>query len=425
MTWRTTAIAGLDLFRRRVEQNEPLAEIINDLTPLRSELEVCLAVDDIRTFASKLKDLDVPLIDPTRAFIGPPGLLRDQGLRLLRNVALAIGIALLPIVIAFFEGNLINPSLEVDAAHAYGYWANNVLGLATIVFFLGLYFGELPRTLSRLALLGPFKLSAEQWRSFVQNANRLFGLWFVRWVPVIVSLAVILWAYGFFLSSDLNHWVRPANATWGSLAGLLNIWVVTFILIYLIAVLLTGLVVTYVVLKSLFRHDLDIHPLHPDDCGGLRPLGSLSMRINALVLPFGIIVGINLWHNATSLQTPLLSLTSIVIVLAYVVGAATLVFLPLLAAHQRMKSARQSVIDRVSRRFQELNTELMAEIDNGRSPDEQSLSEIERVRQVYAMAAEMPVFPFTLRNVTAFFAAIAPPVLLFLLEFILSDLIST
>ena len=334
----------------------------------------------------------------------------------------------MPIVIAFFEGNLINPSLEVDAAHAYGYWANNVLGLATIVFFLGLYFGE---TAEDALPPGPAwaiqVIGLNNGGSFVQNANRLFGLWFVRWVPVIVSLAVILWAYGFFLSSDLNHWVATRQMPPGVLSpALLNIWVVTFILIYLIAVLLTGLVVTYLVLKvPVFDMISTFIPLHPDDCGGLRPLGSLSMRINALVLPFGIIVGINLWHNATSLQTPLLSLTSIVIVLAYVVGAATLVFLPLLAAHQRMKSARQSVIDRVSRRFQELNTELMAEIDNGRSPDEQSLSEIERVRQVYAMAAEMPVFPFTLRNVTAFFAAIAPPVLLFLLEFILSDLIST
>lgn len=164
-------------------------------------------------------------------------------------------------------------------------------------------------------------------------------------------------------------------------------------------------------IPHLFR--LLVQPAHPDQSGGLEPLGKLCLN-NALVVigPVLYFVG---WVVVLSLPDVLHSYPRIeaqvqvfeiyfktgliqVGLLGLLVAELLVFFLPLVEIHQEMKRQQlrhQQHLDKLARRIDRINQELLQLVFGDDSTDPQkSLETLKWLRQVYQENKQFPTWPF-------------------------------
>jgi hypothetical protein len=182
--------------------------------------------------------------------------------------------------------------------------------------------------------------------------------------------------------------------------------------------LLYAMVIIYVVrcvtiacfLRGLVRSThLRLVPFHPDQCGGLRPVGELGLRnqYTLTILGLNIVVLFLVWgthqHKDESIRTILLLGASAYLVLGPVVFMAPL--LPFRGAMIRAKREWSSEVAGLLRtQFDELRRSITA--GQIAAEDEQK---IDRLRKLGTVIDELPVWPFDYKTLRTFATAYVVP----------------
>ncbi len=161
-----------------------------------------------------------------------------------------------------------------------------------------------------------------------------------------------------------------------------------------------------------------IEPLHPDGCCGLKPIGNVAMLLNMTLFMLGLYVSLKVIDRLVVQQAPLSADIGNPIMLgAYVIVAPLLFFLPLSAAHRRMKEAKEAFILPVSRRCEALFAQLSrADHTDDGLRSIQVFAEMDKMRD--SMKRGISVWPFDFRSLGAFVATIMVPLVPIVLPFL-------
>lgn len=405
---------------------------------------------------TKQKTAEAQMRDGGRTVaINPAG--RDPLLRLIISspkaiwfsAGIALLIALLPFPAAYFEGTLFqNPSLQMSLIHDLGYWSCMIIGSPLLIIGVGFYLRSLPTRLEELRESKIILVDDVKWENFKTDiAQKLYSRSWILVLTVIVIAVGVGIGWNWFIYSAQNTWhstgciaaehdlglstitekcqMHSIQVHW---AGWLNI-PAAVLWFYMLAVGVLRVVVSYFVLKEFFNLGTNVQPLHPDGCGGLYPLGGLSMKLNIVVFAVGIFTIVSLINNKNflALSNPdiadSLMVThpvNLLIIACYVVGAAVVYFLPLYAAHGSMYWAKYKTVKQINDRYEAIRENTKSVLSQGNDDNGAKLNEmvntIENLRKLHAVASSMPVYPFNLRIITSFLASIGPPIIILIFE---------
>jgi hypothetical protein len=368
----------------------------------------------IRAFLGKRKlpYLNAGGRDPIATFLFN---LRKWQIALVVFIAMIVG--LLPSFVSWQEGTFYNLDMELCFAKDYGFH-DLVLAMIASLLMVSMYFSEIPRTLLKLNISNVFDLDVEKWKDFVDNANTKFSKIHLTLIPYGIAILIAAIASFEYLFTDANRWYRISFTSGWKWAGFAQIPVILFTY-YLIALLVIRIVVVYFILRDFFKNSPAIQPLHPDNCGGLSSLGELSMKLNLGVFLFGIISFIAIYVNLKIYQRPIWYPLNIMTTIGYFTGSSILFFLPMFSTHNAMKRSKNKMIQKISDRFlRTINNTI--KIVEGNTPIKDELDELDSLKKIYDVASKMPVYPFNFTNVTSYLGSIVTPVLIFVIQQIIT-----
>jgi len=213
-----------------------------------------------------------------------------------------------------------------------------------------------------------------------------------------------------------GSWIWPEGSL--HFAGYMYFCFITLLYAVVIVYVMRGIVVS-LCLRALvaLAAPLRILPLHPDKCGGLRPVGQLGLRNQYTLTVLGInivlLLVVSVYATAGASAAPL-RYVSIAASVAYLILAPVIFMAPLLPFRTGMREAKKVWTHEVAQLVRVEIERLRAQIKKNEVTklDEES---IERLRKVGAAIDELPVWPFdpsTLRKfATAYIVPMALPLL--------------
>lgn len=262
-------------------------------------------------------------------------------------------------------------------------------------------------------------MDEEKWNKYKLSINLIFRKPIFFWTPYLVSVFVTVFLVSFYIyrANSYPVWYSPSVQGRIQLAAVIQIpvYLITY---YAFSLCFVNIVSIYLALKKLFTYSrVFVQPLHPDNCGGLAPLGTLSRKLNLGILLIGIIVGINIYKNSCMAESDdLFTPFTILIILIYIASAFIVFFLPLYAAHESMKTAKYEEIGRINTYFMNLNSKVKESLSKNEDLNENVRANFENINKIYDLAKKMPVYPFNYKTVASFIGSILIPIFLFLVE---------
>jgi hypothetical protein len=230
------------------------------------------------------------------------------------------------------------------------------------------------------------------------------------------------WALGLFFTLLVLTWAATYPAIRStSVAGAIVYLglVVQFLIALVIGSMAWRMVVIAVQIWRLGKR-FDISPRlgHPDQCGGLEPLGNLCL-LNALVVSIAgiflggwIIFGPSTPYRALAdFYAPLYTKLLLVPLILAIIGF----FLPLWSVHQAMVAKRAEVqlqLDQLARTINDLERKLLEQVDE-LEPDqgEKTVKELKLLKEIYERNQHYPVWPFNTRILIRFATSQSVPIL--------------
>jgi hypothetical protein len=160
----------------------------------------------------------------------------------------------------------------------------------------------------------------------------------------------------------------------------------------------------------------EIIPLCPDNSGGLRALGDISLTLFYIV----IAQFLHLFATSLVLNFPL----SHYFIYPFVCLLAIFVFFfPLGAAHTSMKKAKEEELAGLSRRHQDLYAQyrrVLSKPFDERRTYLSLVTDLGAIRQLYREVGKMPVWPYDFGTVTKFLSMLLIPVAVFLVQLVVN-----
>lgn len=340
---------------------------------------------------------------------------------LLIILGLELVLALIPVLLSIPDGNFRNSSLRIDALSDIGYYDQFLLLLPFFIIFIPYYLKGFAISLNLLIDTGVVTISAEETKKVESYANKLFSHWTITFIPyIIASLFVIL---------DVSIFIFAGENTWNSADGLIDISLIeiiniilVFLLFHLISALFLRIVLTYFVINKFLSNHVNIQPLHPDNCGGLSPLGDFSLRLTKAGIVIGIPVLLGIMSSYYQHDIPIMSLVNILLIAGYISCLSVVFFLPLMGARRSMLAAKMRELKIISDYFQSERKDILSNYNKGESAKNLEISNLEGLMKLYEIAKSMPVFPFNSLNIIRFLSSVLWPLVLILMQYILQKI---
>jgi hypothetical protein len=340
--------------------------------------------------------------------------------RVILTIAVVLLFCFMPLVASIFNGTFINENIKCDAAHDVGYYVMVIITLF-LVFFLPYYFNDLGKAISLLYDTKILNISGTAFKETLDYSNRLFSNWVVTILPYLLAILFTVFGYVSFFLAGKDYWDSSKNLQEISLPTAL-VSLPRLIYSYLISSFLLRIVLTYFILKKFINENIDIQPLHPDNCGGLSPLGKLSLKISTAGFGIGIPIVINIIWDVYKQGLPLFGYVEMSTILIYLFALVVVFFLPLLGAREGMLKAKNKELKLISDHFQEERKRIILNFNSIESSQDIGISKLEELKKLYDMANAMPVYPFNSKNVIRFFSSILWPILVLFLQYLIQKL---
>lgn len=191
----------------------------------------------------------------------------------------------------------------------------------------------------------------------------------------------------------------------------LSITVATLIVVYMGSILILNLIDNIQILHSILKNKkLNVNPLHPDRCGGLRPLSDYSLKTAYLITLLGFWISVISYQTITqSTKQDYWYIYSIVIV--YIFLSLTCFFGPLLTAHRGMEKAKEDVLHEIARQFQADYLEIHSSLTEDAETLKKRTEKVRELRTFYTMTNEFPVWPFDVQIFRQYLLSVTTPLL--------------
>jgi hypothetical protein len=238
--------------------------------------------------------------------------------------------------------------------------------------------------------------------------------WFNRWYWLAAVLVILMPLSGSTLVGHLQASLgrAPMPRTWAQYNSTYFIlfkyipWVFEW---YMTMMLIAREIVAIRAFRQLFRdRELNLYPLHPDGCGGLRPLSEYALSFTYLIATIGL--GISLLVYGGVVEGTLGNNYPVLIAAAaYFVLAPTFFFAPLGTAHTAMKKAKNQLLMQISEQFVKDFESVYDAVGGSAEALEDNVKKIEHLQKIYDMTKQFPVWPFDLGTLRTFSVTISAP----------------
>jgi len=212
-----------------------------------------------------------------------------------------------------------------------------------------------------------------------------------------------------YLPNDVGFWIRSQGRL--LLVGYLYL-LYSAVFYGVVAIYAVRCIAIAFLLRDIVENcRLSILPLHPDKCGGLRPVGGLGLRNQYLLSIMGINVVLLVTVSLLYLG-PLPYLTGVIgtIVVTYLVLGPAVFLAPLLPFRGAMLRTKAALMTEVARRLRMELARLRQLLPSGElSRSDEEL--VDRLRKIGAVLDEFPVWPFDAGTFRKFITAYAVPLL--------------
>jgi hypothetical protein len=248
----------------------------------------------------------------------------------------------------------------------------------------------------------------------IQIANRWKGLFCTanlagQSLGIIVGAIVAYFNFVAYTPASVGFWIAQNGR-------LLPVGFVFLYCIFLFYALVPLYVIRNIAISMLLR-DIVAHsklhmlPLHPDKCGGLRPVGQLGLRNQYALTLFGLNVVLLVTISLTYLDVPE-SLTGLIVaaVIAYLILGPLVFMGPLLPFRGGMLRNKAQLMGEVALRLRVELDRLRQQLPQGviSEEDEQLIG---RLRKIGAVIDELPVWPFDSGTLRKFLTAYIIPII--------------
>lgn len=267
-----------------------------------------------------------------------------------------------------------------------------------------------------------FKVDANQKLAMSKQLGTLYSQ---RWAGKAALLAValfVMWYVSWFhfgapRFGDVPIQSEAAKSLLGGFEGRVDVGQLAvspgiLVLIYFFIMLVLRAGQTIWGLYLTFRTvAVVVEPLHPDKCGGLRPVNRYAVTCSYLIAAGGFGLGLGAFSAAfrggLSTEYWLYAMIGIYIILAPLVF-----FLTLGSAHEAMKASRDRYLDTISRRFQAIYAQVNDALkeDGLKSQSESLKSHADQLQQLdalYTRTGAFPVWPLDTASLRRFFGAVS------------------
>lgn len=228
-------------------------------------------------------------------------------------------------------------------------------------------------------------------------------------VAIIISLIVALLLVGTYL----NWYPWPQGIGFIARSEILP-WLkapMWFVTMYGICFGLFNINSTILALREIFRDQrINISPWHPDRCGGLKGISQYSATLGYAIAVVGLTVSVQTIQEIAYGTFASSYLTWIGLV-AYVLCAPLIFFLPLGTAHTAMRKAQQSHLLVLSKQFDEQYNLITDTIEDSPDELEASVMKIECLQTLYKITEDFTIWPFDIVNLRRFLTITLAPLL--------------
>jgi len=319
-------------------------------------------------------------------------------------VSLAAMLSFSAAIVAVFEGSFLNNNLTLDLAHDIGWWNQFLIAFPTLIYIAGAYFGEFPRTLRQLTDSGVLLATNDDWKKVRRFTKaKLTNTTFVL-LPYVTG----------FSAAALTSNVLQSRGTWYDseqyIAGLL-IPFHAFFLYFFMTFLALRLYSAFLILRMLFRFEVNIQPFHPDGCGGLGSLMLQSEKLFWGMITFGLVAALGVLSNTFVYSIDLFSIYNFSLLLSYVLLTGVAFFLPLYALTDSMRDAKQKLLVSIRDRYHALNAKQVAGGNDSVQLNVEHAADLEALKSLQQTARTMQVWPFNNTSLIRFTCATATPLL--------------
>jgi hypothetical protein len=213
-----------------------------------------------------------------------------------------------------------------------------------------------------------------------------------------------------YTAGGVNTWIAPGGSL--NLASWVYCYCITLLYILVILYVVRSILLARFLRALVLVAPLRILPLHPDKCGGLRPVGRLGLRnqYTLTVLGINLVLLLGVWFYSLGHAAPIGDVL-IPGAAAYLILGPIIFMAPLLPFRAGMQEAKRDWTHEVARvvRVELDRIRLQLAKNQITKPDEESL---DRLRKVGAAIDELPIWPFDATTLRKFSTAYVLPVLL-------------
>lgn len=246
----------------------------------------------------------------------------------------------------------------------------------------------------------------DEFDSFVERLELIYTNKYIMLLAIIISLYFN--AYGMF----------KREAWWCGIHGGITAYyfrAVVGVNYFMIVMILYKCMVTVWALRQIFKFKIRLQPLHPDKCGGLKPIGSLSIAIHYFLQVIIFFLTSLLIFNPNNLHNA-------IFVFGFtgaILFTGLSLFLSLGEAHGIMKRAKEELLHKLNMEFQTYYDSLIKSFAD-RVFKINTAVNIEVMNNIYNMAHKMPVWPYDFGSLARFFSGITLPVLVFVIQMVIN-----
>lgn len=262
---------------------------------------------------------------------------------------------------------------------------------------------------------GVLALSEKSAKSLKKKWNRYFRIANLVTQLAAIGLGIVLAivTVRLHLQQNISSWITPDRHLY--VAGCVYVYCISVLYAIIIFYVTRSIVISLFLRKLVASNPLRILPLHPDKCGGLRPVGRLGLRnqYTLTILGINIVLLLLIWRYAMKGEVPFGEIM-IAGSAAYVILGPVIFMAPLLPFRAAMQHAKKEWTHEFARLVRVEIDRLRGQL-TGNTVSQVDEKSIERLRQVGAAIDELPIWPFdpsTLRKfATAYVVPLALPLI--------------
>jgi len=167
----------------------------------------------------------------------------------------------------------------------------------------------------------------------------------------------------------------------------------------------------WLIQRILESKELQIEPLHSDGCGGLGALSKYSLKTAYLVATFGVILGLveyRLIIHGVSDELWFIHLS----IPVYIILSLTAFFVPLLTAHSKMLSARNTLLDDISKQFQkDFNNLIQSTAETDTDLLSKRIEKVKQLNEIYERSKIFPIWPIDIQSLRRYTLSLTAPLI--------------